>query len=149
MTTVSYLISSAEHETMEPHIILVVENHENLDVDSDKLFFDAMTRSGELGQALQRLLSATRVDGRPVFRPHIRNVTSDYQVECVLLGDCDVGMLPPMDTRMFSVHQDGLTAQLGDAIQVLQDNANGTTVEQHLAYLDFVSADRKESVFAR
>lgn len=149
MTTVSYIIAAAEHENMDPHIILVVENRESLNVDSDKLFFDAMTRSGELGQALQRLLSATRVDGRPVFRPHIRNVASDYQVECVLLGDCEVGMLPPMDTRMFSVHWDGLTAQMGDAIQVMQDNANAATVEQHVAYLGFVSADRKERLFAR
>lgn len=143
MTTVSYLITAAEGENLQPYLSLIVENQEAIAADTDKAFLGIMCRNTTLASAIRQLMDFTS-DGVSVFVPHIRNVDADYIIECALVGEAAIGCLPSAEDRLFTAHLGETSADIGNGVSAVAEGVDRESIQKTLAYLQYCNAERNE-----
>lgn len=89
MTTARYTITTTEDHGHEesPHVSLLVKNVEDVNMNTDFIFIETLSRAWSVGNALSELLEI-EVDLKRIFEPHFGVVDTDYTVECTPM-DCD------------------------------------------------------------
>lgn len=122
MTTARYTITTNENHDPEdaPYIALFVKDVEAASMNTDFIFIETMSRSWSVGNALSELL-AIEVDCQRIFEPHFGVLDADYTVECMLVGDTELGMLPAASGRRFFVNASSATIEIGDATMATKD----------------------------
>jgi hypothetical protein len=122
MTTARYTITTDQDHGDEnvQKFSLLVKNIEDTSLNTDFIFIETMSRARSVGNAICELL-AIEVDHKRIFEPHLGVVYPDYTVDCALVGDMEIGTLPPASDRLFSVNTSSRTIEIGDGTTASKD----------------------------